>query len=338
VAGGWRAASFTPGALKRVFRYSGGVPRLVNIVCDRALLIGFTEDRREISARMAATAIRETRRAEKTPSPARRLKVAGVSALIAMVTAGIYAIPRDMPGKPASTPPAPAGISGKPVRPAESPLLDVLREEQASNTEIDSAVQAFNVLAKLWNVRPVTKYRNMEPLPALEHMALKRGLRLTPFNGGLERVRSAGSPALLEVTLPGLDGRRYLALTGVENGRVMIAPPLRERNFITYAELESFWSGRAYLLWKNFLNIPSLTVQGTKGEGVSRLQRLLKGAGVYKGPESGVFDRETIAAVKNFQTSRGITPDGRAGAQTLLLLYRAGSGYSIPGLEQKKGN
>ncbi|KAF0221156.1 MAG: proteinral secretion pathway protein [Geobacteraceae bacterium] len=336
IAGGWRAASFTAGAVKLIFRYAGGLPRLINIVCDRALLIGYTEESREISSRMAAAAIKEIKRGERSPAFVRRVRATGVAALIALIAAGIYAIPRDMPQKNNSSPPATAGIS--PDGPAASTLLDALRREHRQKTEMDSAVQAFNVLAKLWDVRPVKKYNSRNPLRELEQSATKRGLRLTVFNGSFEDLRRTDVPAVLEFSLPGLAGRRYLALTGVGNGRVFIAPPLKGHNFLTSAELESFWSGRAYLLWKNPLNIPSLAVPGTKGEGVNRLQQLLNGVGVYKGPMSGVFDRETIAAIKNFQAMRGIAADGRVGTQTLLLLYRAGNRFSFPGLEQKKGS
>src|SRR3712207_4159077 len=38
VANPARAVSFSPDALQRVHRYSGGVPRLINMLCDRALL------------------------------------------------------------------------------------------------------------------------------------------------------------------------------------------------------------------------------------------------------------------------------------------------------------
>lgn len=59
LAGRFRAAEFTPATLKRIYRYSGGVPRLVNIACDRALLIGFTEESKTITGAMAAQAISE---------------------------------------------------------------------------------------------------------------------------------------------------------------------------------------------------------------------------------------------------------------------------------------
>lgn len=50
---------FSASALKKIFRYSGGIPRLINIVCDRALLVGFAEGSREIRGGMAGTAIAE---------------------------------------------------------------------------------------------------------------------------------------------------------------------------------------------------------------------------------------------------------------------------------------
>jgi len=65
LAGCFRAAEFSTPALKRIFRFSGGVPRLVNVVCDRALLIGFTQESRTISGGMAAQAVSEV--AGRTP-------------------------------------------------------------------------------------------------------------------------------------------------------------------------------------------------------------------------------------------------------------------------------
>lgn len=43
VAGGARAVGFTPRALDLVHRFSGGTPRLINLICDRALLAGYAE-------------------------------------------------------------------------------------------------------------------------------------------------------------------------------------------------------------------------------------------------------------------------------------------------------
>ncbi|WP_432822695.1 ExeA family protein [Trichloromonas sp.] len=50
---------FTPAALKKVYRFSGGLPRLINVLCGRALLLGFSRDSKIITARMVAAAIKE---------------------------------------------------------------------------------------------------------------------------------------------------------------------------------------------------------------------------------------------------------------------------------------
>ena len=51
--------AFTRPALWRVYRYSQGIPRLVNAVCDKALLAGFVHKCEQISYRLVGQAIRE---------------------------------------------------------------------------------------------------------------------------------------------------------------------------------------------------------------------------------------------------------------------------------------
>jgi len=59
LAGSNGALAFTGPAVWRVFGYSKGVPRLVNAVCDKALLAGFVERSHRVNYRMVGRAIRE---------------------------------------------------------------------------------------------------------------------------------------------------------------------------------------------------------------------------------------------------------------------------------------
>ncbi len=59
LAGANGKPGFTGPALWRVFRYSSGVPRLINAVCDKALLAGFVKQSRRINFSMIGRAIRE---------------------------------------------------------------------------------------------------------------------------------------------------------------------------------------------------------------------------------------------------------------------------------------
>ena len=61
VAGGRKRINFTKGAIKQVYKLSGGVPRMINAICDRALLIGYTREERVITARLVRKALREIR-------------------------------------------------------------------------------------------------------------------------------------------------------------------------------------------------------------------------------------------------------------------------------------
>jgi general secretion pathway protein A len=59
VSGAKGSPSFTAGALWRLHRYSGGIPRLVNAVCDKCLLAGFVQNEDQIDFRKVGVAIRE---------------------------------------------------------------------------------------------------------------------------------------------------------------------------------------------------------------------------------------------------------------------------------------
>ena len=51
--------AFTPWAIRMIFRYSSGIPRLINAVCDKTLLAGFVEGTDLLTWRQVRRAIRE---------------------------------------------------------------------------------------------------------------------------------------------------------------------------------------------------------------------------------------------------------------------------------------
>jgi general secretion pathway protein A len=56
IAGGGSVVSFAPKALDRVHKYSGGIPRLINLLCDRALLGGYSARTNRITPQMVTAA------------------------------------------------------------------------------------------------------------------------------------------------------------------------------------------------------------------------------------------------------------------------------------------
>ncbi len=69
IAGG-DPQSFTDGACESVFRHSGGVPRLINLLCDTALVYGYAENTKLIQAGLVEDVAREKRHGGIFPAPA----------------------------------------------------------------------------------------------------------------------------------------------------------------------------------------------------------------------------------------------------------------------------
>jgi general secretion pathway protein A len=93
VAEGKGKVIFTPAAISRIYSFSKGSPRLINIACDRALLIGYADETREISGSLASQAIRELRRKGRFPF----WKIAvSVSVLLLFITVATFMMRRSI--------------------------------------------------------------------------------------------------------------------------------------------------------------------------------------------------------------------------------------------------
>ena len=62
---GARDPLFTPKAVQEVYRSSGGIPRLINILCDSSLLNGFSSGRRSIGTRLVKEAAKDLKLKKK---------------------------------------------------------------------------------------------------------------------------------------------------------------------------------------------------------------------------------------------------------------------------------
>src|SRR5262249_11400717 len=108
---------FTEGALRKIHHRTSGVPRLINLLCDRALLAGYADQEAQIGHRLVARAAAELR-----PSrPKRRWEriAIGLGAAGVLLAVGLLAVV----GKRAFSErtAAPAGARPPPVSPAPPP-------------------------------------------------------------------------------------------------------------------------------------------------------------------------------------------------------------------------
>jgi general secretion pathway protein A len=339
VAGGKGKVQFAPGAMKKIYRYSRGLPRLINAACDRVLLAGYTKDKTRITYWIAAAGIRELKRERSFGSSRTRLVLIPALGLAALILGAVlYFAGHDEKGPLNPSEPARAAeqqVKKYPILPLID-LSQALAAELGNLTESESARRAFNALAGSWKVDPVPEYPPGDPGKGMERAALDRKLLLYRFSGNLGALLRMDYPAVLEITLPGVLGKRFISLVGTENGKLRVDPPIAGNKTLSFDELEKHWSGQAFLLWKDVLNLFPKISLGAKGDPVKQLQALLRETGAYKRPGTGVYDRDTRSAVREFQTSKGIEEDGIAGGQTLMLLYRSIDRFETPRLSAEK--
>jgi hypothetical protein len=98
----------------------------------------------------------------------------------------------------------------------------------------------------------------------------------------------------------------FLALLARGEESFLVDPPIGGRKSLTLGEVEKYSSGQAFLLRKDALKLSTWIGPGSRGSHGRRLQSLLQEAGPPGAPSNGVYDRETLAAAKEFQLAKGI--------------------------------
>jgi general secretion pathway protein A len=334
-AGGSEPLGFSPGATRKIFRFSGGLPRLINSACDRALLLAYTRECREVTPEMAAASLADLRRdtrGSRGPWP-KALAALLVLALVAALAWKMLPVrePAQM-----SKPGLPSGLA-KPASGGEqttAPLLsrDLAWSGLAAVSEQENLRVALNAVLEAWHSPPLSQ--DPKTGTSLQTLARQRAMTATRVDGNLDALARLDTPALLQLSVPGA-GTRLLALTGLNGDRVTLVPALAGRPTLTRAELAQIWSGGATVLWKDFHGIANRAKPADRAANARLLQGLLKGAGCYQGPLNGVLGSKTVEAISEFQRREQLSVDGKAKGLTLLLLYRRAGGFFPPALTRE---
>lgn len=337
-AEGREPLSFSLGAFRRIYRFSGGLPRLINGVCDRALLLAYTRECKEVSRAMASLAVSDLRR--ESPRRRRSLQVQVLSAALVvcvLIIAGfsIASLHLFEKSEKKAVQQAPEHKETKVEAKETTPFsAEAARQSIAAQPAQDNLYAAMNAVLAAWQVPSI------DPTPGqpdnIRTLARQRGLTATRQNVGLETLERLDAPALLHLALPG-NGERLVALVGLDREQVSIVPAMAGRSTLTRTELAGVWSGGATLLWKDFHGIATRTKGADKAAGTRQLQELLKQIGCYAGTPDGAFNEATKTALADFQRREQVTADGKVGAQTLILLYRRAGGFFPPGLAKANG-
>ena len=309
---------FSNGAVQVIHRFAGGLPRLVNAVADRCLLIGYTTEIRQIETSQARQAICEVAPVEgrRNRRRSRFLVAAAITLLLgAAVLAGMV-----------NTRPSSKPIAAPALHQTTTALAQLLQRLD----ERSSAQEAYLTILKAWNiVIPLTDHANN----SLDLSLKQAGFDIFRYNGNLGGLSRIGYPAILELSLPNSQ-KRYLAFGGLSNELALVATESGSLTGVSATSLEQVWTGRAIIPWKNILRLSVPVPYTTNNTQRDLLARLLVSAKAWPQNQPAITEAAVREAVKSFQLSQGLEAAGVAGGQTLLFLCRQAPDFKAPALKK----
>ena len=330
----------TPSAKKRIHQLAQGIPRLMNLISDRALLGAWSREQKQVDRRLVDAAAAEVFGSkEQAVRPGRRWpQVAAVVTTIALVGVTAAAFLGDRlatpDGQPVVTAPATFPIEREPEAPAEAaaaqpvavvepPDLNAWLEQHRDRTGTNDA---FDVLFASWQLR-------FDPqLSSACEQARDSALRCAADRGSLAELILLDRPAI--ITLRDLNGESHqVVLSAHADGDVLLRIPDSEM-LLPRGELDRFWFGEYLLLWRPPNDRAASFVPGMRGEGILWLRQSLTAILGRAIPplDSDRFDDNLATQVRNYQQSRRLTVDGLVGQKTQMMINTDLGLDSIPRL------
>lgn len=314
VAGAMRFP-FTRLAVKRLHQHSEGVPRLLNVIAERALLAGYAREESPVGERLVDLAAREVLvpRLARLPQPSPTVW-AGAALLVGLGLFALWPEPREAPALP-----QPAEALFTPLPP---PFLDAERfatRIAAAGPGLDAA---GSELLQLWAVKAeeagTAALQDCSPL-------LAPGLFCQSGQASLDALAAARRPALVRLTpasdTPAAAGTaRWAVLLGVDDLRVRlwldgIVVDVQRLDFLRH------FDGRTLTLWRGpdfFLRLPAPGDSGPAVDWLAARLAVASSPSAQVGPQ--VFDAAMQQALRTVQAEQGLRADGVPGPASLRLL------------------
>ncbi len=331
--GSLRRDLFPGRSLRLLHRLSGGIPRLINVLCDRALLGTYVREQSVVTTAILRQAAKEVfGESRQVRSAHRRLPWRGVMAFALVVAgvafAGVYrqvlVAPPSASSSSLQTPQVEASVSDNSLAEAV-PLRWPPDIDRANSEEL-----AFSSLFRLWGLddsqrgADICGFADQNGLGCLRGRDSLRTLAFLDRPAVLAIYDEAGAPYF--ATLVATSG----AQATLDMGGALYA--------VDVAELQRRWQGEFTLLWRYPPGYRGVLRRGDAGAPVQWLARKLALAAGEALPEEGTyrFDEKMAARVRAFQLSAGLEPDGLVGARTLVRLNSL-TGEAVPVLERTGG-
>ena len=348
VAGLAGGSPFDAGALRQVHRLTAGVPRRINLLCDRALLGAYAQGRSQVDRRTVAQAAAEVfGPAVARAGSGRRVALAAGLAVLPLL-GGVLWWALAPGARSVAQPP----LAAAPAAQASGPLAGVAASAAVA-VPASATAPAGHAPATAAPVLPVfDPQADWAALAADDSTALRElatawgpplpaGAPCTvgPAQGlACWRHRSGNLPLLAQLDRPvvlglvddgGRSGFARLLALGPQ-GAVIGAGTRRWR--LPADQLAALWRGELHTWWR----LPpgastaqdgtvAILLPGANGPAVAALQQALARAASQPAPpaDAAAYDAALRQRVAAFQLSAGLKPDGLAGPTTYMLLNRA---------------
>ncbi len=345
---------FTRGAAHETFRLSRGIPRLINVIADRALLGTYVEGRPRVTGRIVRKAARETFGQQAWLRP--RLWIGAAAGLLVMVIGGAWALwdhnpqwraapvaqvernatpVENIATEPAQPTAAPANptVTTPAVEPMPSSSVQTTPPEDAAPTATPNTAEfAPDQLARPPAVSSSDLQRDayaavferwnapFQPNDVPCNQAPRVGLQCLKLNGTWGDVERLDHPVVVELW----DDRAepyYAAILGHHDDAITVRLGATEFE-TTLAALSDHWYGSYIVLWQMPPDYRGNLKIGDEGPSVAWLrQHLAQSLQIdLRASNPARFDEGLRAALIRFQRENGMVPDGVAGPMTWIAM------------------
>jgi general secretion pathway protein A len=352
-AGLKRANLFPRNVLNRVYRLTGGVPRVINVLCDRALLGTYVQGQDRVDLKTLSKAAREVFGIRPYFPQISRYRIAILSVLL-MLAASLFII-YSLPGFRSSInhkemTEAKIGAVSRSIIPDEklasaasgpkilnsnethSALVTGTLERPANENSQSLMINAHEALFTQWHL-----FYKPQRSKNFGNQARIAGLSYLSGRGGITDLRQLNKPAILSLT--DHKGARYYAALLSLKGDAASFKIGKETRILAIKEIASWWDGNYQILWRQPPGYVGAVKEGAKGALVNWLANHLALVSETKQLplEDQVYDRKMVEKVKQFQLSKGMVPDGVVGLKTIISLSGTAPGQDPILFKDKEG-
>jgi general secretion pathway protein A len=341
---GAKRAIFEPACISVLFKLTGGVPRLINLVCHQALVAAYASGQKTVSAKLVSQAAKEILSEKKAAGKSNlALIVAAVVIVGALALAaaykstGLFSISETLREK--TSLPVETVTTEKPVAEISVKSAAIIEESPVAledTQELETMANPLTGLLAIWGIDSAEVYSEEE----LSSVADVQQLRL-------EKISVASLGFIEKVNRPGIVWLRsesgYLKnyiLSKLDANTVT----LQNRQGETAIDRESFaqnWNGMYLYLWKPPQSYSApLAVTGSAANQLQinpqlidwlQLQLQALDQGGERVISGGRYTAAVAQQVLEFQQQQGLVADGILGRETLMRLNQFG-GETIPRL------